>query len=327
MGYEVLGISSGNGVILYPMRDSVIGNIESRADYYISKKPIQWKLNFPNAFMETGPLPEVRPQVIIGHPKCGISSMLALSRGKSFKSHKGEPSLDLFFQAIDKYNPEVFFLENLSKFLKTYPKEVLKEKFKDYYLVYWDNSVAHWGNSQLSRVRLVLMGIKLHLVPPEHTPFTLPGINLKCTKELLKDLPTNGHFREPLGERIAIYGGRKMTISQIQQFWLKNPSKTRFPTDNHLGSAPGVYRNLSIGQPATVRKGNREFNPQGLPMSPRERARIQGVPDSFLIADPNLFPHISFKTLLNKGRITLGSSPPYEIGLWIKGILDYLYHV
>jgi site-specific DNA-cytosine methylase len=49
-------------------------------------------------------------------------------------------------------------------------------------------------------------------------------------------------------------------------------------------------------------------------MSPRELARIQGVPDSFKI-------HLDKDNLqywINKGRASVTKCPPYQIAQWFK---------
>jgi asparagine synthase (glutamine-hydrolysing) len=50
-----------------------------------------------------------------------------------------------------------------------------------------------------------------------------------------------------------------------------------------MKNLPGVYRNLANEYPLTARKQNRQFNSLGYIMSPRELARIQGLPDDFKI--------------------------------------------
>jgi site-specific DNA-cytosine methylase len=326
--YTVLGVSAGNGVMLHPFKDQhILANIEVRKDYYINKDTPQWDLNFPGTpLLNHLPKSLKEVDVIIGHPKCGQSSMLALSRGKSFKSHQGEPSLEIFLESIDLYEPKIFFLENLPKLLDTHSLEDLKGRFPDYNISQIIDSVSRWGNSQINRKRLLLIGYQMPMDWMQTQFLKMFGtqIPLSKTGALLKNLPDNGHIREDLDDRIAIYGGKQMTFREIKAYWDANPRQKRFETDNHLGSAPGVYRNLADDYPATVRKGNREFNPRGLPMSPRERARIQGIPDDFLILDDGPY---SEKSLINKGRITVGSSPPYEIGLWAKKVCDSLFAI
>lgn len=315
---KVLGISAGNGVNLFPFKEYVIGNVEVRADYTIRGDSSQFHLNFPKAYFKKALGPYEEPDIIIGNPKCGSSSVLALSRAKQFKTHKGEPSLDLFIGGIHFYQPKVFLLENLPGLLNTYSQQHLQELFPNYLLNFWVGSMFTLGNSQFNRKRLIITGVRKtrslrasRLWAALRTPYRVH--EPKFTQELLRDLPDNGNFRPDLNTRIAIYGGRQMTYAEIKDMWEALGPVTRIHTpDETFKTAPGVYRDLPTRFPNTIRKSNRCFNPDGLSYTPRERARIQGIPDDFLILSSGKEP----TTLFNKGCITTGSTPSYEVGLW-----------
>jgi len=53
-------------------------------------------------------------------------------------------------------------------------------------------------------------------------------------------------------------------------------------------------------------------------MTPRQLARIQGVPDDFKI----WFDKTSRTLSINKGRVSVTKAPPYEIGIWFKNTLQ-----
>jgi len=324
MKYTVLGVSAGNGVMLHPFKDNLIGNIEIRSEYKVAKRPIQFHLNFPNIpFWDTPDgTPIIYPDVIIGHPKCGNSSMFALSRGKSFTTSIDEPSLQLFFEAVNKYKPTIFAFENLPKMLETVSIEFLEKAFPDYLIKFRSNTVAIYGNSQITRNRLLVVGFnKNRLTHQKINRFEFPTeiTKPKTTYELLKDLPENGHFTEPINEVITMYSGYKIKLSEAKRFWELNPEMRHWPTkDSIMNTAPGVYINREGDYPLTVRKTNRQFNPEGIQMSPRELARIQGIPDNFKILSED-FP---IKTLINKGRFTVANTPPYEIGAFLKTQID-----
>lgn len=315
---HILGVSAGNGVILYPFKESLIGNIECRSDYYIDGKPLQWNLNFDVPMYKSLEEADFKcpVDVIIGHPKCGYSSMFALSRGKKFSSHKDEPSLTLFINAINKYRPKVFLMENLPKILNTYPKEDFQAFFSEYHLFFWEGPVTFFGNSQTHRNRLLIIGL--------HSRAYTPGIFKRLTKIkprpidpfpvkiLLKNLPNNGHITEPLNSIITMYSGFKISLLGAKDFWKTHPNLRHWPANGKMNTAPGVYINRDEDFPLTVRKTNRQFNSSGEQMSPRELARIQGVPDSFF-----LYHNLENLTLsINKGRITVANTPPVQIGNW-----------
>ncbi len=324
--YRILGISAGNGVMTYALKENVIGNVECRSDYYIGGLPYQWELNYPGVPMMKV-LPNIeKVDVVIGHPKCGVSSKFALSRGKKYGTHVGEESLDLFIEGIKKYNPLFFFMENLEKFLDSFPGEELENLFPNHFLIKHRGSVSRFGNSQVTRKRLLIVGINTRIATPtviRHfkklgKDFLNP--ELRGTRELLKGLPENGHITEDLDSVITMYAGYKISLREAREVWLMNPEMRHWPAGGAMKTAPGVYINRENDPPLTVRKTNRQFNPNGIQMSPRELARIQGIPDSFwLYQDGN-------KTLsINKGRVTVANTPPFEISKWVRSRLNSFY--
>lgn len=331
MKFTVLGISAGNGVMLYPFRHNLIGNIEVRPDYYNRGENPQWALNFygvpiynhKSAFN----LVNEEVDVIIGHPKCGNSSMFALSRGKKFTSHEGEPSLEIFLDGIKYFKPKIFAFENLEKLTESFPLEEEME-FGDtkYFLSIFSGSVSAFGNSQVSRKRLVVIGFRADIFPQHRAknfkwPVSPPLEDLPTSDTLIQNCPDNGHkgMEPSLRGVISLYGGFQTSYIDIRDFWLSNPSHRHWTIENgNMNTAPGVYINRKGDLPLTVRKTNRQFNHHGLEMTPRELARLQGIPDEFQILDPSNCSWLKVSTLVNKGRFTIANTPPYEIGLFLS---------
>ena len=83
MELKILGVACGNGVMVYPFKKYLKANIEPRSDYKTPEN-IQWKLNFGDIpILYKTKLRKFRDtNVVISHPTCGHSSMLAYSRGK-----------------------------------------------------------------------------------------------------------------------------------------------------------------------------------------------------------------------------------------------------
>lgn len=324
----VMGVNGGNGAVLYPFKEYLLCNIEARS-VFRTPGNIQWKLNFGNTplYQSLEQLPHTYHSksidVIIGHPDCGHSSMLAYSRAKKLSNPRDNASVTMFFQAIKLFMPELFLMENLPKFLSTISETEIKESYPQYNIKFIKGSVSKFGNSQVNRKRLVIVGVKKK-GRFDIDKFKLPkreNIILSKTKELIGDLsgtseyPKSGHIREDISEIITMYGGYKISLKEAQKRWNNEfANKSRWEVkDRKYSRAPGVYRNLPDKYPSTVRKGNREFNSNGLMMSPRERARIQGIPDSFQI-----WVDLSKKkSCINKGRITVTKCYPYEISLWL----------
>ncbi len=339
MKFTVLGISAGNGVMLHPFKANLIGNIEVRSEYYNRGENPQWNLNFPGVPIykdkSSFNLINERVDVIIGHPKCGNSSMFALSRGKKFTSHDGEPSLELFLDGIKYFKPKIFAFENLEKLTESFPLSE-KMKFGDtyYHLAVFSGTVSQFGNSQFSRKRLVVIGFRSDVFKASRAKeFTWPNKvdGLLTADELIKDCPANGHsiLSLPLRSTLTLYGGYTTTYIQVRDFWLENPTLRHWPIENgNMSTAPGVYINRKGDLPLTVRKTNRQFNHHGLDMTPRELARLQGIPDDFQLLDPTNCSWLKTPTMLNKGRFTVANTPPYEIGLFLsKRIKLYLLSI
>lgn len=322
---RILGICGGNGVILYPMRKYLIGNVEIRSNFK-TPNDIQWRLNFGDIPLWTDAVDMTKAcgcDIIVGAPNCGHSSMLAYSRAKKTSDPMKDESFELFLIGIRYFKPKVFMMENLPKMLEMVPYEVWEQSFPEYSLIYHINPVDAWGNSQKTRVRLLIIGIRKDHFGNElskvldHFSYVYKVKELKTCDELLEGLNEEnyeiGHIREDITDVITMYAGFKISLKKAQQYWLDNPKLKRWQVNNKkFTTAPGVYRNLGNDYPAVARKANRQFNPQGLQMSPRELARIQGIPDKFaLYIDPDkkLFS-------INKGRTTVTKTPPYEIGRW-----------
>ena len=337
MKYNVLGVSSGLGVSLFPFKKHLLANVEFRGIFH-TKNDEQWKANFGNIPLHkhpesTRPLPG-EPDVIISSPDCGSGSIFRYSRSKKLGDHMKNDSLSLFFRLLDFYKCKFFLFENLENLFKSFPKEKFLELTKDYRLIIHNASVAHFGNSQKNRKRLIIVGIRRDIPKKYDKYFKLPHYKEPLTcGELYGDL-NNGmgpgaecispgvcHTREDFDTVISIHARKKMSLRQIAQVWgTRLKGKKRWETEPgfNFSTAPGVYRNLDNDFPATARKANRQFDEGGFTLTPRQLARIQGVPDDFKIYyDPS-----KPKYWINKGRCTVTKTPPMEISIWFKGKLE-----
>lgn len=324
---NVLGVMAGNGVIIHPFKKYLIGNIETRAIFH-TKGNEQWKANFGNipyykSINDIRKGVKSRVDIIIGNPDCGHSSVLSYSRRKALSDPKDNDSLNLYVKCVKKFKPQIFLMENLPKLLDKWGVKFWNEAFPEYSISYLIGSVSQWGNSQVTRTRLLIIGIKtdFSLLNSNNIQYQLTEIyklnKLKTTQKILEGLDEEdisiGHVREDINSIITLYSGFKISLRDAQKFWKENPDTSRWSIkDRNFSTAPGVYRNTKNKYPSTARKSNRQFNPEGLQMSPRELARIQGIPDTFkLYINPD-----NIQYWINKGRATVTKTPPYEIGLW-----------
>ena len=325
MSYTVLGICGGNGVILHPFKKHLIGNIEPRQIFY-TKDNKQWASNFGDIPMEKLPwlvLKGTKIDLIIGAPDCGHSSVLAYSRAKKKSDPNDNPSLNMYFRLVKQYQPSMWVMENLPALLDTITIEELNDSYPNYDINFICDSVSIYGNSQLTRKRLLIVAIRKD-GRFRHIKVTKPKrpMGLPKTGELLRGLTNKhtGHNSEGLEEIITLYAGFKMRVADIKEEWLTTRKQhSRWLVEGrNFSTAPGVYRNVHNEYPMTARKANRQFNPDGEMMSPRELARIQGVPDSFVIYTERE----NGKYWVNKGRATVTKCPPYQMGTFIYKLIQ-----
>ena len=328
--YKVLGVSSGLGVSLFPFKEHLIANVEFRGIFH-TKNNEQWKVNFGEIPLHKDPklkqpLPG-EPDVIISSPDCGSGSILRYSRSKELGNHEENDSLSLFFRLIEFYTPKFFLFENLEGLFKSFPKAKFKEFTHNYRLIIHNASVAHFGNSQKNRVRLIIVGIRKDLPKKIDKYFKLPHYKEpKTCRELYGDLGEDGngqicHIREDIDDNISIHARRKLTLREIQHQWktrLKGKKRWNTEPGFKFSTAPGVYRNLRNDFPATARKANRQFDFNGLTLSPRQLARIQGIPDEFEL----YYDVMKQKYWINKARTCVTKTPPYEVSVWFKAKLE-----
>lgn len=328
MSFKVLGICGGNGVVLHPFRENLVGNIETRG-IFRTPDDIQWRLNFPKVPLDKARNTRYSPNlvdVIVGAPDCGHSSMLAFSRAKKMGNPKENESLQTYLYSLRLYRPKFFMMENLPKLLDNWGEEPM---FEGYRIKYWVAPVSHWGNSQVSRVRLVVVGVREDIKSVKWSDFRLEKPSyLPRVGELLEGLNYPNyelcHVRESSDTYLSLYHGdkRKITVQEAQDIWNTEfvDSKKWVVNKGNLKNQPGIYRNFEDDYPLTVRKQNRQFNPDGSVISPREIARIQNIPDSFKL----WYTQKSHQYCLNKARVTTAKTPPYDIGKWFANILKQL---
>ena len=322
---NVLGVCGGNGVMLHPFRKYLVGNIEPRAIFH-SKGDLQWNANFEGIpIHKTFPYPDFKKvTILIGHPNCGHSSMLRYSRAKTLVSAKEDESVKLYFEAISRYRPKMILLENLPNFMGD--EELHETLGKRYHLRIIRDSVTAFGNSQVSRKRLVLVGLSRKSFRESHLEYFTPLASPKIytSGEILSPYKDDDleslNVRETDDFMIPMYyhGKRKLSAKETRKLWQSEfKGLTRWPIfDNpRMKNQPGIFRLDAEKAPFTVRKQSRQFDPWGYILTPRQLAAIQGVPDWFKLVH---FVDKDLNYSLNKARATVTKSPPYEVSVWFK---------
>lgn len=328
---SILSLNGGNGVIALPFRKHLIGHIEPRS-IFNTPDHIQWRANFNIPFDRDFNVKFHRNSVgvIIGGPDCGHSSVLAYSRAKKLADPKNNSSLSLFIEGVDYYRPEFFMMENLPKLLESDPTLVKTFENMGYNLIIYCEPVSAWGNSQITRKRLVIVGISTKFDFKTYKKYFMlpkPIADLPRAGEIIeglgiKEIPELGHVRELDDWRLPMYyqNKRNISVKEARHLWGEFGTR-KWPVENSkMNNQPGVYRNLDSDYPMTVRKQSRQFREDGYLLTPREMARIQGVPDKFNL----VFKEDKRLYYINKMRATVTKSPPYEIGEWFNKCLKKL---
>ena len=327
--YTVLGISAGQGALLFPFMKHLLGNIEPRGVFHTPGEE-QWKANFGDIpFYKGYCLQEFdeKIDIIISSPDCGASSIMRLSKVKELGKPKDNRSLSLVIEGINYYKPKIFLIENLPRLLSLLPNEYLQEALKDYKLIFHERSVSDYGNSQVSRKRLVIVGVHKKAGKKYLNAFNevfqvkTPTI----TRELLFESPYGSNYNIPIEKTLAMYDYRKLpakknlTVRKIQLLWnsdFKNEKKWPIKTAK-MSTLPGVYRLELDKAPLTLRPADRQFRPDGYPLGILDFKAIMGFPKAYKI----FMDEGNYLYWLNKARYTIAKGSVYEVGIWFKRCL------
>lgn len=331
---KVLGVCQGQGALLFPLRKHVIGNIEPRGVFH-TKNEEQWKINFGDIpFVKTLEsfqklYPGKKVDIILSSANCGASSILSYSRKKSLGKPKEDSTINLFIESVKLYKPKIFLLENLPRLMDFISLEDWESIFPDYTFITHCHSVMEFGNSQLSRKRLILMGFKKKYSRNYKSYFErIFQVNTpKITRELLDSTRnyTIANYSEPLCKKVPMYDYRdpekkNLNLQRIQELWTGDfKNEYKWPVKSaKMNTLPGVYRNHPDKYPMTVRPSSRQFNPDGSIMGLRDYFIIMGFPKKYKI----YFDENNSQYWVNKIRTALTKGPVGEIGIWFKRCLE-----
>lgn len=334
--FKVLGVCAGQGALLMPFKRYLIGNVEPRSVFH-TKHEEQWRLNFGDTpFYRSYELPECDPDIIISSPDCGASSIMRLSKKKSLGKPQENKSIELVIRSIQQLKPRYFIIENLPRLLSFIPINYLTEIFKEYRLVVHQVSVSEFGNSQVSRTRLIIVGISRKLKDSKAKKEVFKTLfkvrDLRTTRELLQDIYSDNSVKNysiPMNKVLAMYDyrllpkKRNLTVKEIHKLWnsdFKHEKKWPIKTKK-MNTLPGVYRLESNKPPLTLRPADRQFRPDGWPLGIEDFKSIMGFPKKFKIYMPEEPTEREYTYWLNKARYTLAKGSVYEVGLWFKKCL------
>lgn len=337
---RVLGVSAGQGALLFPFlsdkRFKILANLESRGVFHTPNEE-QWKLNFGKipftkdlSFIFESEKIKKGCDIIVSSPDCGASSVMRLSKVKQLGNPKDNKSLNMVLEAIQYLKPSVFLIENLPKLVTLLPPEFFEANLEDYELVYHHCSVSDYGNSQVSRKRLVIVGIRKDAKKFKNIFNKVFQVNtLKRSRDLLEAAyydRNNDNYMPPLDKRLAMYDYRKLpekktlTVKKIHKLWVKDfKNEKKWPIKTaKMSTLPGVYRLESDKAPLTLRPADRQFRPDGWPLGISDFKNIMGFPKEYGI----YMDHERYLYWLNKARYTIAKGSVFEVGIWFKRCLE-----
>jgi site-specific DNA-cytosine methylase len=327
---NILGVSAAQGALLFPFLHSkkykILANIEPRGVFHTSCES-QWKLNFGDIpFYRGFCLQEFdeKVDIVVASPDCGIASIMRLSKVKELGKPKDNRSLNLVIEGINYYKPKIFLIENLPRLLSLLPKGYLQEAFKDYKLIFHERSVSDYGNSQVSRKRLIIIGVHKKTGKKYLNAFdeVFQVKTPKLTRDLLFVSPYGSNYNIPIEKTLAMYDYRKLpekknlTVEKIQVLWnsaFKQEKKWPIKTAK-MSTLPGVYRLELDKPPLTLRPADRQFRPDGYPLGINDFKAIMGFPKQFKI----YIDQENYLYWLNKARYTIAKGSVYEVGIWFR---------
>ena len=300
---KLLGVYGGIGspaVFGQIMGHTVVGNIEPRsfAHYFDEDGRNTFLENFPGAWLvKTGdkvPPSELHDiDVIFGHPKCGTYSQLINKSGADRIAYmaKGSDEFLEFIRVVKFIKPKFAFFDNLPKSLEANPPELYRSLLPDYDVSIQYVGNYYYGNVQKNRNRLFIIAslkdLEYTFMPGEqpndatlwsfiHDLQGREGTIYNHDKHNLKAKSNSGR---------RVYQDDCMTWEQVQ-YTFKNKTDNKalhyINKDNILKYHFG-FRKGQANRPAPTLIGTHPIlHPFScLPLSIRERARVQGFPDNF----------------------------------------------
>lgn len=294
---RILGVTCGIGSMMIMAREfhEIVGNIEWRNYYHTGT----FEHNFKGAFMKKSwdkltTQEQERSKgvdLLIGHTNCGSYSRLNTTGSKT-------DSMDLpyFMDIVEKVNPKFFVMDNLPGSLLVIGLEEWIKRFPEYKIELAWISNYNYGNTQKRRDRLFYIGSKKELEftfePGEYQhdskmidvigdlpEYDVPELNHIFLKDDDYMLNLSGHYFQLETPKVTLKQFRETVPVNFQSGnticyynkagdFNKKPGY-KFIDVNHYSPTLDGYENK-------YRKGNCQ------PLTTRERARIQGIPDDFI---------------------------------------------
>lgn len=298
---KILGVTCGIGSMMVQARHNheIIGNIEWRPYYHTGT----FEHNFKGSYMakswdklsKADQDRSMRPDLLIGHTECGNFSRL---NTVGFKE-SNVMDLPFFVDIIQKTQPKTFVMDNLPQSLISMPLQKWIEDLPEYKIELAWISNYNYGNTQKRRDRMFVIGSRRELgftfIPGEFQHDWKLG---DVIEDLPKydDIPEINHVHLKPNDKVmdlrAHYFELKTEDGSLtfQQF-KDNVDRYRLNRQicyvNKAGEfhkKPGYnFMSLDNYSPTINGRENAYREDTYQPFTVRERARIQGLPDDFIL--------------------------------------------
>lgn len=284
---------------------NILGNIEWRPYYHHTDDQGQntFKMNFPGAFLvhEFSETPanirkdlygDGQIDLVMGHPECGNFSRLRIDQTAKLDDPGDIP---LFVEMIDRIRPKHFVMDDLPKMFIAVPMKWWADKLPQYDLFPEWISNYNYGNVQKNRKRAFMVGA-LKNQNYVFFPGELAGGHTveQCVGDLL-NVPGGviaNHWphntKQNTGRSCGLYQAAKNEPWGDLQEWFRNVREGEafmyHARDGQIKRRMGLSKNHWNGTSHVLTGTNPIMHPiTCLPHSLRERLRIQGAPDDFIL--------------------------------------------
>lgn len=332
---KALGYFAGIGAMLIPAKEQgfeILGNIESRKIHcYRDENGLNtFEENFNSPILDSifdVDVGEGELDLICAQPKCGGFSKL-FGTGRQKGAARGDVNkygLDIVdtLEAVAHFKPRYFVLENLSKSLTVVGPEVYARLLPEYDVYFEWVSNYGYGNPQKGRNRLfVIAALKSEKFVFRPNEQKLNPTVKGCMEDLVDLWGTGMFYNHEEHTRTGMDNitnlAKDTTWQSIADYVLTLPEGKNLPylaTDGiikyRIGSGR-LYWDKHSHALAGIKGA--KFHPlTGFPISIRERCRLQGYPDNFILYGTKLNDDGTWELKKNSNIVRqLNNTVPYE---------------